>query len=195
MTATLTATTTVHITWTCAAKVRMTAKIEMPEYGLKAEQVFYLVRSSANDGTYYLLVWNYAESKWTCPCKHSVERPNAKQCRHRRLVSADCKAHQEARKAAATRIEQALDILKEEDRRAAVSDEETLRRNMTAFYDGWTAYYAKQEGLVQAPNGMWVTPEQLVNVPGAPRATYEAARYGDGVQATVNRLSRAGLMA
>jgi hypothetical protein len=155
MTATLTATTTVQVTWTRAAKIHMVAKIDMPEYGLKAEQIFYLVRSSANDGTYYIVTWNYAESKWSCPCKHSVERPTAKPCRHRRLVSADCKARREAK--------------------------QTMLRT--------------QEGLVQAPNGMWVTPEQLVNVPGAPRSTYEAARYGDGVQATVNRLSRAGLMA
>src|SRR5581483_9342713 len=105
MTTTTVATITriVNITWTRAAKVRMTANVDMPEYGLKAQQVFYLVRSSADNNDYYLLVWDYAEVKWDCPCKHSVERPQARTCRHRRLVSADCRARKEAKKANALR--------------------------------------------------------------------------------------------
>lgn len=175
-TATLTSVkTTVHITWTNAPKVRMTAKVDMPEYGLKAEQVFYLVRSSADDGTYYIVTWNYTAIQWTCPCKHSVERPNARQCPHRRLVNADCKARREAKQAAAQRIGQALDILAEEHKEAA----KALRQ---------------QEGLVQAPNGNWVTPEQLAHVPGAPHSTYEAARAQAGTQEIVARLSRMGFM-
>lgn len=152
-TAVATTITAVHIDWTKAPKIRMTAKVDMPEYGLKAEQVFYLVRSSANNGDYYIVVWSYDEKQWNCPCKHSVERPNARPCRHRRLVSVDCKARKEAKQT-------------------------SLR---------------KQEGLVQTPNGEWMTPEQMANVPGA---TYEQARTeaGSGVQATVEKLSRMGLM-
>lgn len=194
-TATLTTTiTTVVITWTRAAKIRMTANVDMPEYGLKAQQVFYLVRSSADDGTYYIDTWDYEKKQWNCPCKHSVERPNARPCRHRRLVSADCKARRDAKRAAAKRAEQALDILKEEERQKVRSDEVLLRKNMTAFYDGWTAYYAKAEGLVQAPNGNWLTPEQMANVPGAPRTEQPAPNYGPGVQDTVEKLSRMGFM-
>jgi len=110
MTTTTVATITriVNITWTRAAKVRMTANVDMPEYGLKAQQVFYLVRSSADNNDYYLLVWDYAEVKWDCPCKHSVERPQARTCRHRRLVSADCRARKEAKKANALRLQQEI---------------------------------------------------------------------------------------
>jgi hypothetical protein len=118
-TAVASATTTVTVTWTRAAKIRMTAKVDMPEYGLKKDEIFYLVRSSADDGLYYIVVWSYERKQWDCPCKHSVERPNARPCRHRRLVSADCKARRDAKRAAAKRVEQALDILKEEERRVA----------------------------------------------------------------------------
>jgi hypothetical protein len=121
MTATLTAsatiTTTVHITWTRAAKIRMQANVDMPEYGLKAEQIFYLVRSSADDGTYYLLQWDYEAKAWSCPCKHSIERPNARPCRHRRLVSADCKARREAKRTTANHLHQAIDIFLAQERK------------------------------------------------------------------------------
>jgi hypothetical protein len=108
---------TVHITWTCAPKIRMTARVDMPEYGLKKDQVFYLVRASADDGTYYLLTWSCDEKQWQCPCKWSTERPLAHQCRHRRLVSADCKARKEARKQAAQRLHQAIDTFLAKERK------------------------------------------------------------------------------
>jgi hypothetical protein len=101
--------TTVHLDWTTAPKVRMTAKIDMPEYGLVAGQTFYLVRSSENTGLYYILTWNYVDIKWTCPCKHSVSRPTARPCRHRRLVSDDCKERREARKAQSEALHEQID--------------------------------------------------------------------------------------
>jgi hypothetical protein len=114
-TAVATTTTTVHITWTRAAKIRMTARVDMPEYGLKAEQIFYLVRSSANDGTYYLVVWSYGEKQWQCPCKWSIERPMAHPCRHRRLVNADCKARRDAKRA--SQLHQEIDTFLAKERK------------------------------------------------------------------------------
>jgi hypothetical protein len=84
--------TVVKIDWTTAQKVRMTARKDLPEYGLKAGDVFYLVRSSKADTTneYYIVRWNY--SNWQCPCK------SRKPCRHITIVSADCHARIQARK-------------------------------------------------------------------------------------------------
>jgi hypothetical protein len=76
--------TTVVITWTSAPRIRMTANVDMPEYGLKAGDTFYLVRSSKNDGLYYIVRWNYDRIGWQCPC------PATKRCRHIELVSLDC---------------------------------------------------------------------------------------------------------
>lgn len=87
--------TTIQIAWTSAPLIRMSTNVDMPEYGLKADQTFYLVRSSKNDNSYYIAVWNYDETRWTCRCPATVA-----QCRHVRLINADCHKLAEARRAA-----------------------------------------------------------------------------------------------
>jgi hypothetical protein len=125
-TATATVKTTVHITWTRAAKVRMTANVDMPEYGLTAGQTFYLVRSSEDNGLYYIVRWNYEQIEWTDGCKHSVERPNAKPCRHRRLVSDDCRARKEAKRAAASVLHQDIQEHLNKERKGITENERRL---------------------------------------------------------------------
>lgn len=86
--------TTVVIEWTNAPLIRMSANVDMPEYGIKADQTFYLSRSSKNDGTYYIATWDYNETCWMCRC------PARKPCKHMRLINADCHKLAATRKAA-----------------------------------------------------------------------------------------------
>lgn len=120
--------TTVHITWTSAAKIRMHANEDLPEYGIKAGENFYLVRSSENTGLYYIVRWDYAKISWQCPCKHSVERPAAKPCRHKRLVSKDCKAH----KAAITKADEQKAVREAERIMAATRTVTSIERKLSA---------------------------------------------------------------
>src|SRR5579885_2209069 len=74
MTQTLATTTevlkTVKLDWTSSQIVRIVANIDFPEYSVRKGQTVYLVRSSANDGTYYLLTWGDRKATgWGCTCK------------------------------------------------------------------------------------------------------------------------------
>lgn len=84
MTSTIAIKTTVQIDWTSAPTVRITANVDMPEYGITSGQVVYLVRASANDGTYYIVRWSYTAVEWQCPCK------SFKPCKHLKAVNAAC---------------------------------------------------------------------------------------------------------
>jgi hypothetical protein len=84
MNATLTTIKTVKVEYTEAQTIRIVAKVDMPEYGLTEGQCFYAVRSSKNDGTYYLVTWNFDRMKWDCRC------PSYKPCRHEKAVNLDC---------------------------------------------------------------------------------------------------------
>lgn len=86
----------VHITWTTAPRVRMTANIDFPEYNIKTGETFYLVRSSKDDGTYYIVTWNAIKMTWDCRC------PATKPCRHMKLVNLDCKARKQSKQVAAS---------------------------------------------------------------------------------------------
>lgn len=73
--------------------VHMTAEVDEPQFGLKAEQAYYLVRSESmsrtnEQPTYWLVVWSYEECRWVCPCPDKRHH----QCKHVRLVNQDCKA-------------------------------------------------------------------------------------------------------
>lgn len=89
---TATQTATVQVTWTNAPIIRMSTNVEMPEYGLAANETFYLARSSKNDGTYYIATWD--NDCWMCRC------PAHKPCKHMRLINADCHKMADVRKAA-----------------------------------------------------------------------------------------------
>lgn len=141
-------------------------------------------------GTVILRVRNYEGREYitilrrnkqhACNCAH---KPSEKcpECYHilvgKRIENARAKA---ARKALKVTVQEVQDVL------LLPEHCESLK------------YSLKQEGLVQAPNGNWVTPEQLANVPGAPREVYETARaqagYGAGAQEIESRLARAGFM-
>lgn len=75
----------VRVDYTVASSIRCTARQDMPEYGLKVSDIFYLVRSSKNNGDYYLVRWNYEQISWQCSCTAATTH-----CRHTRLVSARC---------------------------------------------------------------------------------------------------------
>jgi hypothetical protein len=76
--------TTIKIEYTEAATIRCVARKDLPELGIKEGSCFYLARSSKNDGTYYIAIWNYAEMTWDCRC------PATKPCYHMGLISKDC---------------------------------------------------------------------------------------------------------
>lgn len=88
----------VHITWTTSPTIRMKANVDMPEYGLKADQVFYLSRKSDNSGDYYILTWLFTETRWSCPCKWGTTKAHVKPCRHANDVNFDCHSRKTARK-------------------------------------------------------------------------------------------------
>lgn len=91
MTTTITTTiiATVQIDYTSASVIRSVARKDMPEYGLTEGQVFYMIRSSKNDGSYYISTWNYERIGWECRCPATCYS-----CRHTRLIAKDCgKAH------------------------------------------------------------------------------------------------------
>lgn len=79
-----TAIKTVKIEYTDAPIIRCVARQDMPEFGMLEGSCFYLARSSKNDGTYYLLTWDYERIQFHCSC------PATKLCRHMKLVNADC---------------------------------------------------------------------------------------------------------
>ena len=109
--ATKPATKTVHIDYTTATTIRCVARVDMPEYGIKQGDVFYLARSSKNDGTYYVQTWDYANIAWQCSCpagsppvdEHGLPMYAPKRCWHKRAVIAACNAHhKQMREQAAT---------------------------------------------------------------------------------------------
>lgn len=76
---------TVQIDYTTAPIIRAVARRDIPEYGLTEGQVFYMTRSSKNDGTYYIAIWNYADMRWNCSCPATTNN-----CRHHRAIKANC---------------------------------------------------------------------------------------------------------
>jgi hypothetical protein len=83
---------TVRIEHCDAATIRCTANQDMPEYGIEAGEVFYLVRSSKNDGSYYVARWSADLMTWQDTC------PSRIPCRHTKLVSTRCQMRAQARK-------------------------------------------------------------------------------------------------
>jgi hypothetical protein len=66
------------------------AETDMPQFGLKAEQAYYLVRSESMSrcnelSTYWIVTWSYEECRWLCPCLATIH-----QCKHVKLVNQDC---------------------------------------------------------------------------------------------------------
>lgn len=67
------------------------AEKDQPEYGLKAEQAYYLVRSRSlteynEQPIYWIVTWSYDLCRWLCPCPD----PH-RSCAHTRVVNQDCK--------------------------------------------------------------------------------------------------------
>lgn len=85
MKATATIVKTVTIEFTNAPLIRCQAKVDMPEVGITEGSVFYLVRSSKNDGSYYISTWSYERMMWQDTCPATINN-----CRHNRAVNADC---------------------------------------------------------------------------------------------------------
>ena len=84
---TLTATTkTVKVLLTEQDVIRCTAKIAMPEYGIKAGDVFFLSRGSEVD-TFYVVVYDDKQNKYVCG--HPTSK-KAKPCTHVQAVSSYC---------------------------------------------------------------------------------------------------------
>jgi hypothetical protein len=79
------ATKTIKIEFTNAPLIRCQATKDMPEVGILEGSIFYLVRSSKDNGEYYISTWSYERMMWTCSCPATINN-----CRHNRLVSADC---------------------------------------------------------------------------------------------------------
>lgn len=65
--------------------LRKTATRDNPEFGIVKGQIVYYVRSSANDNSYYPVVWSYEQIKWVCPCGDCVHRHH--QCKHCKVAS------------------------------------------------------------------------------------------------------------
>lgn len=78
--------TTIVIANTYAPWMRIEAKRDIPEYGIVAGEVVYLVRTSANDGTYDVV--KFVGSSWACPCEgNATYRRNCKHCKTASLQS------------------------------------------------------------------------------------------------------------
>lgn len=63
------------------AYIRKTASSDMPLFGIKADETYYLVRSSSNDGSYYPVRWDYAQIGWICPCDGFAHRHRCRHCK------------------------------------------------------------------------------------------------------------------
>jgi hypothetical protein len=76
-------TITVNVTHTDAQYIRCTARVDITigSIEIKVGTVFYLTRSSKNDGTYYLTFFSEVKSSWDCSC------PAFKPCRHIKIVN------------------------------------------------------------------------------------------------------------
>lgn len=117
-TMTMTILKTITVLYTEQAVIRVQARVDMPEYGLQAGQTIYLVRSSRNDGTYYIVAWNYEQIRWVCRCPATV--PN---CRHVRAVNtalAGRAAYKKAREALIAQRERDAKMQKYQEKRAAL---------------------------------------------------------------------------
>lgn len=68
--------------------IRCVARVDMPEYGIKAGDVFFLSRASEKD-TFYVVVWSMDENKWNCG--HPTSK-KAKICTHVQAVGSHCHA-------------------------------------------------------------------------------------------------------
>lgn len=98
MNATTTANKTIKVTHIDPEQkvIRCVARVDMPDYDIKAGQVFFLSRASEVD-TFYIVVWNKEQNKWACG--HPA-RANAKPCTHVQAVSTHCHDRAEREKAA-----------------------------------------------------------------------------------------------
>lgn len=73
---------TVKVEHTTAQQIRCTARQDMPAYGIKAGETFYLTRSSKDNGEYYVTRFDTDGARWQCSC------PSHKPCRHMKAVNA-----------------------------------------------------------------------------------------------------------
>jgi len=80
----------VRIEHTEQAIIRCTARFDLPN-GIKAGDVFYLVRSDSYAGYYYFVRWNAVA--WDCSC------PSVKPCKHQTSVNSAVIARCEKAKA------------------------------------------------------------------------------------------------
>lgn len=85
---------TIKVEYTEQEMIRCVARVDMPEYGLKVGDVFYLARSSKNDGQYYVCRFDDRAASWFCGC------PARKPCRHEKAAGAHSHARMLAQKAA-----------------------------------------------------------------------------------------------
>lgn len=74
----------VRLEYTEAQHIQCKARVDLVIGGIeiKAGTVFHLVRSSKNDGTYYLVRWNDVRIRWECSCQ------SHKECKHLIAVNA-----------------------------------------------------------------------------------------------------------
>lgn len=88
--ATTTANKTIKVTHIAPEQnvIRCVARFDMPEYGIKAGDVFFLSRGS-EEGTFHVVTWDEIANKWRCD---HPSRANAKSCIHIVNVSDHCHA-------------------------------------------------------------------------------------------------------
>jgi hypothetical protein len=78
---------TIAVTWTDAPVIRITAKIDFPEYGVCKGEVVYLVRITDQPGAYYIVRWT--GTAWSCPCDGNAVYKRT--CKHIKATSCHCK--------------------------------------------------------------------------------------------------------
>ncbi len=157
-TATKPQTRTVHIEGTQAATIRCTARVDQPEYGIKAGDVFYLTRSSKNDGTYYICTWNYTAIAWQCSCPATIQK-----CRHIRTVSALCherKQQQQTAQTEAANRKRAADAARKAREELAALEaqlEQQAANAAVAREQALAEKYTREQEQFEAQCNAWIT--------------------------------------
>ncbi len=131
----------VKIEHTEQAIIRCTARFDLPN-GIKAGDVFYLVRSDTYAGYYYFVTWN--QVAWNCSC------PATKPCKHQTSVNtvviARCQAAKPVAPLAAFELpsDTGFDMRREQEKIAAF----TARAAQAKIVKGWeTALLNGQRGF------------------------------------------------
>lgn len=80
--------------------VTCTARVDMPEYGIKRGEMFHLVACGSHPGYAYIVTWDTAWNKHACSCQGYAARHF---CKHADLVNEVCKAKYHQRKSVPAR--------------------------------------------------------------------------------------------